>query len=70
MFLPKVSRQRARVDALKHLLQTFFDGSAVDAATALVDGSASKLTSNELDRLEELIRNARKGTEAGKEHHS
>jgi BlaI family transcriptional regulator, penicillinase repressor len=70
VFLPKVSRQRARVDALKHLLQTFFDGSAVDAATALVDGSASKLTSNELDRLEELIRNARKGTEAGKEHHS
>lgn len=60
MFFPRVSRQRASVTALRHVLNTFFDGSAVAAATALVDGSASKLSIEELDRLEALIERARK----------
>jgi len=60
VFLPRVSRQRASVTALRHVLNTFFDGSAVAAATALVDGSASKLSAEELDRLEALIEKARK----------
>src|SRR5690242_1653323 len=55
VFVPRVSRERARVAALRHLLQTFFGGSAADAAAALVDGSAAKLTPEELDRLEALI---------------
>jgi predicted transcriptional regulator len=55
VFFPRVSRQRASVTALRHVLNTFFDGSAVAAATALVDGSASKLSEEELDRLEALI---------------
>ena len=60
VFFPRVSHQRASVAALRHLLNTFFDGSAVAAATALVDGSASKLSTEELDRLEALIEKARK----------
>jgi BlaI family penicillinase repressor len=60
VFIPRVSRQRASVTALRHLLDTFFDGSAVAAATALVDGSASKLSAEELNRLEALIERARK----------
>ena len=60
VFFPRVSRQRASVSALRHVLNTFFDGSAVAAATALVDGSASKLSTEELDRLEALIEKARK----------
>ncbi|MEO8051538.1 MAG: BlaI/MecI/CopY family transcriptional regulator [Acidobacteriota bacterium] len=60
VFFPRVSRERASVNALRHVLNTFFDGSAVAAATALVDGSASKLSSMELDRLEALIERARK----------
>ena len=60
VFFPRVSRQRASVTALRHVLNTFFDGSAVAAATALVDGSASKLSLEELDRLEALIERARK----------
>ena len=60
VFLPRVSRQRASVTALRHVLNTFFDGSAVAAAAALVDGSASKLSTEELDRLEALIEKARK----------
>jgi len=60
VFLPKVSRQKARVTALRHMLQTFFDGSAGDAAAALVDGSAAEMSTEELNRLEELIERARK----------
>ena len=60
VFLPRVSRQKARVAALKHMLGTFFNGSAADAAAALVDGSAAKLSPEELDQLEALIARARK----------
>jgi predicted transcriptional regulator len=60
VFLPRVSRQRARVAALRHMLQTFFDGSAAEAAAALVDGSAAQLSTEELDRLEALIERARR----------
>jgi predicted transcriptional regulator len=60
VFYPRVPRQRASVTALRHVLKTFFDGSAVAAATALVDGSASKLSTEELDRLGALIERARK----------
>jgi len=60
VFFPRVSRQRASVTALRHVLNTFFEGSAVAAATALVDGSASKLSIEELDGLEALIERARK----------
>jgi predicted transcriptional regulator len=55
VFLPKVSRQKARASALKHMLATFFDGSAAEAAAALVDGSAAKMSSEELDQLQALI---------------
>lgn len=61
VFIPCVPRQKASVMALRHVLNTFFDGSAAAAATALVDGSASKLSPEELDRLELLIERARKG---------
>jgi len=60
VFLPRISRQKARVAALRHMLGTFFNGSAADAAAALVDGSAAKLSSEELDQLEALIARARK----------
>jgi predicted transcriptional regulator len=59
VFIPCVSPDRARVTALRHLLKTFFGGSALDAATALVDGSAAKLSPQELDRLEALIEKLR-----------
>jgi predicted transcriptional regulator len=60
VFLPKVPRGKARLAAIRHLLATFFDGSAADAAAALVDGTAARLTPEELDRLEALIARARK----------
>jgi predicted transcriptional regulator len=56
VFLPVISRQKARVSALRHMLTTFFNGSAADAAAALVDGSAAKMSDEELDQLESIIK--------------
>lgn len=60
VFLPTLSRERARQSAMKQLLQTFFDNSAEQAVAALLDMSRTKLSDEELDRLSSLIENARK----------
>src|SRR5256885_10489858 len=50
IYTPIVNRDRARRSALKHVVRTFFDGSATDAVAALLDGEG-KLDDTELDRL-------------------
>ncbi len=60
VFLPKVSREKAKRSAVKHLLQTFFDGSAESAVATLLDVSRSDLSNADLDRLNSLISQARK----------
>lgn len=60
VFLPTLSRDKARQSALKQLLRTFFDGSTEGAVAALLDMQSSKLSPSELDRLAELIERARK----------
>lgn len=58
VYLPMVPRERARRSALTRIVKTFFDGSAAQAAAALVDsGSLSK---DELEKLQTLIERARK----------
>jgi len=59
VFLPRVPRAKARVEALKHLVKTFFEGSAAGVAAALMDGSAARLTAEDLDHLEALIAHER-----------
>ena len=61
VFMPIVSRDTAKRSAIRHVLQTFFDGSPHDAVAALIDASSSKLSDSELDRLQQLIEKARKG---------
>jgi len=61
IFMPTLQREKAKRSAIRHLVQTFFDGSAEDAVAALLDSSSSKLSEPELDRLQELIDKARKG---------
>ena len=61
VFVPTVTRDKAKRSAVRHLVQTFFDGSREQAVAALLDQSSSKLTDSELDRLQELIDKARKG---------
>jgi predicted transcriptional regulator len=60
VFLPTVPREKARRSALKQLVQTFFEGSAEQTVAALLDLSSSKLSDAELDRLSQLINQARK----------
>ena len=60
VFLPTVPREKARRSALKQLVQTFFEGSTEQTVAALLDLSASKLSDAELDRLSQLINEARK----------
>lgn len=58
VYTPTVPRHSARRSALKHLVDTFFDGSATKAVAALL-GEASRVSDEELARIEELVKNAR-----------
>jgi predicted transcriptional regulator len=58
IYLPLVPRESARNSALTRIVQTFFDGSAGQAAAALVDSGS--LSDEELTRLSALIDRARK----------
>ena len=49
-------RGQVRRSALRRLVHTFFGGSAQGAVAALLDMEASKLTTEDLDRLAALIR--------------
>lgn len=60
VYLPTVTRERATRSALKHLLQTFFNGSAEQAISALLAESDTRLSDRELDRLARLIDRARR----------
>src|SRR5215475_5616050 len=60
VFLPTVPRDKARRSALRQLVQTFFDGSTEQAVAALLDLSSAKLSDDQLDRLSQLIDQARK----------
>ena len=60
VYLPTVARDNAKRSALRHVLKTFFDGSAEQAISALLDENSSTLSSAELDRLARLIDTARK----------
>src|ERR687892_1905431 len=51
VYVPTVARENAKRSALKHMLHTFFDGSAEQAISALLDEPSSKLSDAELDRL-------------------
>jgi predicted transcriptional regulator len=58
VYLPTVSRDRARRSALRNLVKTFFDGSTAQAAAALLDHS--DLSREDYDRLAGVIEKARK----------
>jgi predicted transcriptional regulator len=60
VYSPTVSRREARSGAMASLVDTFFDGSAAQAAAALLNSSHAKLSKKELDELSALIETARK----------
>lgn len=60
IYAPVVRRQAARRSALRHLVETFFDGSAEKTVAALLGGEASRISPEELDRIAALIDKSRK----------
>ena len=60
VYMPAVARRAARKSALKHLVNTFFDGSSEQVVAALLGGEGARLSEEELQRIAELIAKARK----------
>jgi predicted transcriptional regulator len=60
VYSPAVPRGTVRRSALKHLVETFFDGSVEQTVAALLGGDASRLSEDELKRIADLIEKARK----------
>lgn len=59
VYAPTVPRHSARRLALRHLMETFFEGSRAKVVAALLGTDTRKLTADELDSIESLIRRAR-----------
>lgn len=60
VYMPAVPRQTARRSALRHLVNTFFDGSAEQVVAAVLGGEGSKLSDEQLDRIADLVEKAKK----------
>ena len=60
VYLPAVPRHTARRSALKHLVDTFFEGSAEQTVAALLGGEGMRLSDEELTRIAQMIARARK----------
>jgi predicted transcriptional regulator len=59
VYLPVVPRRVVRKSALKHVMNTFFDGSAEKVVAALLGPDGGKLSDDELDRIAEIVAKAR-----------
>ena len=59
VYLPVITREKARRSAMQRLLSTFFDGSAKEAAVAFLNSTTTKLSDDDLNELEQMIRTAR-----------
>ncbi|MBZ5576154.1 MAG: BlaI/MecI/CopY family transcriptional regulator [Acidobacteriia bacterium] len=60
VYVPVVNRDKAKRSAMKNLLDTFFSDSPEQAVAALLDVSSRRLTSQELDRMAEMIEKAKR----------
>jgi BlaI family transcriptional regulator, penicillinase repressor len=60
VYTPAVPRGTVRRSALKHLVETFFEGSVEQTVAALLGSDATRLSAAELERIAELIEKARK----------
>jgi len=60
IYAPIVPRHTARKSALKHLVETFFEGSSAKVVMALLGGDGAGVSEEELARIAEAVDNARK----------
>jgi predicted transcriptional regulator len=66
VYLPVVAPSEARRSALAHVVRTFFGGSAVDAASALIDLPDGRLSREELGQLSRLVQTAQQALKEGR----
>jgi predicted transcriptional regulator len=59
VYLPAASTKRARDEALRHVIRTFFNGSTDQVIAAALRLSDGTLTDRDIGRLQERIRRAR-----------
>jgi len=59
VYRPTVNREKARRNALDHLMTTFFDGSVANVVASLLERDEN-LSAADLDRIARLIEEARK----------
>ena len=60
VYMPAVPRHSARKSALRHLVETFFDGSAEKVVAAVLGGEGPRVSEDELARIAELVARATK----------
>ena len=59
VYLPVVSRRVVSKSALRHVVNTFFDGSIESVVAALLGPDGARLSDEELDRIAGLVAKAR-----------
>lgn len=59
VYEPAVPRSSARKSAMRHMVETFFDGSAENAVAALLGGEGAKLSDEQLERIADLVKKSR-----------
>ena len=60
VYEPVVRRQAVRKSALRHVVDTFFDGSVEQVVAALLGGEAARISDDELRRIRDMVERARK----------
>jgi predicted transcriptional regulator len=60
VYLPRASRETASRSALERVVSTFFQGSVTQAMAALLESADAQLSDLELNRLQQLIKEAKK----------
>lgn len=63
VYVPAVPREVARQSALRHLVETFFDGSTEKVVAALLGGKIARISPEELERIARLISKGKKESE-------
>ena len=59
VYLPVVPRRVVRKSALKHVVNTFFDGSIEKVVAALLGPDGSRLSDEELERIADIVAKAK-----------
>ena len=60
VFSAVVPRRSARKSALRHVVDTFFEGSTEKVVAALLGGEGARVSEDELERILDLVAKARK----------